>query len=75
MPGARHPRRPSKLPYDFEKDQVFDGYDPVEDGFGYPLDSDDSHEDCSCTVDPEFPERTALCERCIEQLNILGRII
>lgn len=39
-------------PYDFEKDSIFPGYDPVDDGFAYP----EPHDRCACIVIPPSPE-------------------
>lgn len=62
-------------PYDFEKDSIFFGYDPVDDGFAYPKPNDR----CACIVIPPAPglrpsERFAqtevhICSFCFSRLR------
>ena len=42
---------------DFENDQIFDGYDPVSDGFAYAA---KPHALCACTIIPPTPGSYAI---------------
>lgn len=86
MPGLNPFRRHTPKPklYDFERDQVVTGYDPLSDGFAYPVAEVPEriiHPSCSCTVKPASrllvetdPDRAyracevSLCDFCLGRL-------
>jgi hypothetical protein len=70
--------------YNWETDQVFEGYDPlsdslpvshedeycpIEDGFAYPIPTaPEPHADCYCPQDPACPDNAIICESCFTRL-------
>lgn len=66
-PPRRKPEKP-KL-YDFEHEQVFEGYDPERDGFAYPLPERVAHQHCTCSVNPkDLTVAIHLCDFCLNRL-------
>lgn len=68
---------PFHNPFDWERDHVFDGYDPVEDGSAYPMPEPEQTTGCTCTV---VPPRTlafgatleavvSICDFCFDRLT------